>query len=110
MVAAGEQIDSRTEQLIGALRGDPRATGGVLRIADAQVERVLAPQTGNQLAHGVAPWLSHDVADEQDLHGTETHRASVHTAPTRRSCSPTRTSRASCGSKTSATLHSPHTA
>src|SRR3989442_10073035 len=109
-VAAREQVDSGLQQLVGALRSDPCAAGGVLRVADAQVQRVLLPQARNQLAHGVAPWLSHDVADEQDLHETETHRASVQTAPTRRSCSPTGTSGTSCESNTSATLGPPYAA
>ena len=104
VVPAGQQIQSRAQKLIRALRRDPGPAGRVLRVADAEVEAMVRAKSGQQLPHRVPARLPDDVAHEQDLHRTETHRASVHTAPTRRSCSPTGTSGTSCESKTSATL------
>src|SRR6202011_2077567 len=104
VVAAGEEVQAGVEQFVGAVRGDPGAAGGVLRIADAEIETVLFAQPRKELLHRVPPRLAHDVADEKDFHRTDTRRKSVHTAPTRRSCSPTGTSGTSCESKTSATL------
>src|SRR3982750_2627762 len=104
MVPAGEEIQSCLEQLLGAVRRHAGAAGRVLRIPHTEVERMLASQAGNDGLHRVAPGLSHDVADEQDPHSTVIQRWSVHTAPTRWSCSPTGTSDTSCESNTSATL------
>src|SRR3989442_8228477 len=48
-VAAREQVDSGLQQLVGALRSDPCAAGGVLRVADAQVQRVRSEEHTSEL-------------------------------------------------------------
>src|SRR3954471_22300821 len=85
VVPAGEQVEARLQQLVGAVRRDARASGGVLRIPDAEIEAVLLAEAGHQLADGVSPGLANDVANEEEFHETATQRASVHTASTRRS-------------------------
>src|SRR5256885_338840 len=105
VVAGGEQIETRLEQLVRALGGDAGATRGVLRVADAKVEAVPLAQEGHEVPHRLAAGLSHDVADEEDLHpDTITKRDSVHNASTRRSFAPEGTSSTTRRSKTSATL------
>src|SRR5258706_497985 len=95
MVAAGEQVQPRLEQLVRAFRRDPGAARRILRVAHAQVEAVPLAKDGHEVAHRRPARLAYDVPQEQDLQGAllaRTSRASVQTASTRRSCSPTGTS------------------
>ncbi len=71
VVAQGEDVDARLDQLLVGADGQARAARGVLGVADDQVELPAVDQPRQDLADDLAAGRADDVADEQDLQGHE---------------------------------------
>jgi len=67
VVAEGDHVGSRSEQLVGELRGDTGPVGRVLAVDDREVGVVALAQRGQLLLHGAASWDAEDVREEEDL-------------------------------------------
>jgi hypothetical protein len=70
MIAAGNDINARIDELIIDRLGDPETPGGVFAVCRYEVELPRAHQVRHALAHDCAPASAHDVADEQNPHGS----------------------------------------
>ena len=68
VVARGEAVDARVEDLVADLLGDAEAAGRVLDVGDAVVDVVLLEDGGQGLLEDGAPGVAHDVPDQQDVH------------------------------------------
>ena len=69
MIAAGDDIHARREDLLGRIHRDARAAGGVLAVGHHQAHSMLLPQLGNEFLDRAPARLPYDVRDEQQFHG-----------------------------------------
>jgi hypothetical protein len=67
VVAERDHVRPGGEQLVGQLRGDPRAVRGVLAVDDREVGAVLLSQAREVLLDGAPPCRAEDVREEEDL-------------------------------------------
>ena len=68
VVAGGQAVDPRVEDLVADLLGDAEAAGGVLDVGDAVVDVVLLEDDGQGLLQDGAAGVAHHVPDQQDVH------------------------------------------
>jgi hypothetical protein len=68
VVAGGQNIRSQIEELLGDLRRQAKAAGGVFRIDDGQLHLMRLAQMADVLTHDPASRAAEDVADEKDIH------------------------------------------
>ncbi len=68
MVAARDDIDAGSEELLGSLWSNSRAPCGVLAVGHDHVEPVLLAQPGDQFLNRASSWLPYDVGDKEKLH------------------------------------------
>ena len=66
VVAERDHVDAGREQLVGDLRRDPEAAGGVLAVDDDEVGREALAQRRQQRQQRALADAADDVADEQD--------------------------------------------
>jgi len=64
MVAGGEDVRAQLEKLVGNLRGQAEAAGGVLRVDDGELDAVGLADVADVLADDAAARAAEDVADE----------------------------------------------
>ena len=69
MVAGGNDVDTGVEQLFGHLERDAETGGGVLAVANDEIDLVFIPEAGQVFPNGLPSGSSNDVADHQDAHG-----------------------------------------
>jgi hypothetical protein len=67
VVAEGERVGARREQLLRELRRDPRSVGRVLAVDDADVDVELLAEPRQPLLDGAPAGGSEDVAEEEDF-------------------------------------------
>jgi hypothetical protein len=67
MVAGGENIGAQVEELIGDLRGQAEASGGVFGVDDGEVDRVRLAHMADVLADDLSSRTAEDVADEENV-------------------------------------------
>jgi len=67
VVAEGDHVGTRGEELVGELRGDAGAVGGVLAVDDREIGFVALAQRRQVFLHGAAPGDAEDVREEEDL-------------------------------------------
>src|SRR5208337_2321516 len=67
MISGGEHVDAEIEKLLGDLRGEAEATGGILSVGNAEIDAVLPEQRRKLLAHNRPPWPSENISDKQNL-------------------------------------------
>jgi hypothetical protein len=70
MVAGGDNVHTSGEDFLGNPGRDAGATGGVFAVGDDEVELVFLSQFGKKFRNRAPAWLSHDVTDEEQFHGT----------------------------------------
>src|SRR5437870_279993 len=66
VVAAGQDVDSQVEQVVGDLRGEPEPAGRVLAIRNHQVDRMVSPELGDQAGDRLTPRTPDDISNGQD--------------------------------------------
>ncbi len=76
MVPERDHIDTRGEQLVGDLGGDPEPAGDVLAVDDDERRLVRLAQLRQQAQQRAAAQAAHEVSDEQDV-GSGAHSGSV---------------------------------
>jgi hypothetical protein len=64
VVAGGEDVGAEVEELVGDLRGEAEAAGGVLRVDDGELDVVGLADVADVLADDAAARAAEDVADE----------------------------------------------
>ncbi len=69
VVAGGDDVDAGVEQLFGHLGRDAETGGGVLAVANDEINLVFIPEAGQVFLNGLPAGPSNDVADHQDAHG-----------------------------------------
>ena len=69
VVAGGQNIRAQIEEVLGKLRRQAKAAGGVFGIDDGELDVVRRAQMADVLAHDPAPRAAEDVADEENVHG-----------------------------------------
>jgi hypothetical protein len=69
VVAEGDRIDTRGEDLIGVLGCDAEAAGGVLAVDDDECRGPALACDRQAVEQRAAPEATHDIPDEQDPHG-----------------------------------------
>jgi hypothetical protein len=67
VVAGGEDVGAEVEELVGDLRGEAEAAGGVLRVDDGELDVVGLADVADVLADDAAARAAEDVADEEDV-------------------------------------------
>ena len=68
MVAPGDHVDTRGEQVFERLVGDAEPTGRVLAVRDHEVRADLPAQRGEERGDDPPARLPHDVPDEENPH------------------------------------------
>src|SRR5277367_2136664 len=68
MVATGDDVDAKAEQLFHNTRGNAEAGGGVFAIGDDQVDLAVFHKVGEAFLNDFAARGTDNVADEQDTH------------------------------------------
>ena len=69
VVAGGQNIRSQIEEILGDLRRQAKAAGGVFRIDDGQLYLMRLAQMADVLTHDPASRAAEDVADEKYAQG-----------------------------------------
>jgi hypothetical protein len=69
VVAEGDHVRPRGEELVGELSRDAGAVGRVLAVDDREVDLVALPKRGKVLLDRAAPRDAEDVREEEDLQG-----------------------------------------
>src|SRR5208282_3377880 len=67
MISGGEHVDAEIEKLLGDLRGEAEATGGILSVGNAEIDAVLPEQRRNLLAHNRPPRPPENISDKQNM-------------------------------------------
>ena len=67
MIAGRQHIRAQIEEILGDLRRQAEAAGGVFRIDDGQVHGVRFAQMADVLAHDPASRAAEDVANEKNI-------------------------------------------
>jgi len=67
VITAGETIDTIRKDSAGDLLGEAETPGGILDIADGEIEGILPLQIGHNLRQRPATGLANDIAYEKDL-------------------------------------------
>ena len=67
MITAGETIDTIRKDSAGDLFGEAETSGGILDIADGEIEGLLPLEIGHNLRQRPATGLANDIADEKDF-------------------------------------------
>ena len=66
MIAGGNDVDVEFEQLLGNLRCDAKAAGGVFTVGYGEFNTVLGLQLRQPLVHDGASGPAEDVTDEEN--------------------------------------------
>ena len=77
VVAERDRVDARREHLVGVLRRDPEAAGGVLAVDDDERRRVALAQDRQAVEQRAPAEAADDVADEQDPRGARAPRSAA---------------------------------
>ncbi len=67
VVAGGEHVGAHVEDLLGELRGQAEASGGIFGVDDGEVDRVRLADVADVLADDFASRAAEDVADKEDV-------------------------------------------
>jgi hypothetical protein len=70
VVAGGEHIRAQLKQIVGDLRRDAEAAGGVLGVDDNQIDIVRGDYVADVLAYDPAACASEDVANKKNVQKT----------------------------------------
>ncbi len=70
MVAGGEHVGAKVEQLFGDLRRYAETASGILRIDDGEFDVMRGAHVADVLAHDAAPRAAENVADEKNFQKT----------------------------------------
>ena len=65
MIAAGQHVEAVTEQLVGQLRRDAEASGGVFGVGDGKVDFFRRDDFLQMTGHNMAPGRSKNIADKK---------------------------------------------
>ncbi len=66
VVAGSEHVGAQVENLLGDLRGQAKASGGVFGVDDGEVDRVRLADVADVLADDLSSRAAEDVADEEE--------------------------------------------
>ena len=69
VVAGGEDVGAEVEEVVGNLRSDAEAAGGVFAVDDDELGLVGLAQVTDVRLEDAAARAAKDVADEEDVHG-----------------------------------------
>jgi len=69
MVAAGDHINSRSEDFLGGSRCYAGTARSIFAVSHDQIQGLLLAQFGNQFAYDTPARLANDVPDEEQFHG-----------------------------------------
>jgi hypothetical protein len=67
MIACGEDIGAQIEYVVGDLRGDAEAAGGVLDIDDHEFDCVRLADVAYVRLNDPAPSTAENIADEEEI-------------------------------------------
>src|SRR5262249_12280979 len=67
VIAHRQHVHARVDQLLVAAERQPGPAGSVLAITDHQAQAPAGDEPGQDLAHDLATWRPHDIADEQNF-------------------------------------------